>query len=70
MIKCKAAVAWKAKSPLKIEEVEVSPPGKGEVRIKVSINYFIHSRNQFDFFLYLEFICGFMSYRCLHTRWS
>lgn len=34
VIKCKAAVAWKAKSPLKIEEVEVSPPGKGEVRIK------------------------------------
>ncbi|CAF1084378.1 unnamed protein product [Adineta steineri] len=34
VIKCKAAVAWKAKSPLKFEEVEVSPPGKGEVRIK------------------------------------
>ncbi|CAF4367850.1 unnamed protein product, partial [Rotaria sordida] len=34
VIKCKAAVAWSAKSPLKIEEVEVSPPGKGEVRMK------------------------------------
>ncbi|CAF1211054.1 unnamed protein product [Adineta ricciae] len=34
IIKCKAAIAWKAKSPLKIEEVEVLPPGKGEVRIK------------------------------------
>ena len=35
VIKCKAAVAWKAKSPLSIEEVEVLPPGKGEVRVKV-----------------------------------
>jgi len=47
VIKCKAAVAWKAKSPLKIEEVEVSPPGKGEVRIKVSIHCLISSRNQY-----------------------
>ena len=35
VITCKAAVAWKAKSPLSFEQVEVSPPSKGEVRIKV-----------------------------------
>ena len=35
MIKCLAAVAWEAKKPLVIEEVEVGPPQKGEVRIKV-----------------------------------
>ncbi|MCK7596236.1 S-(hydroxymethyl)glutathione dehydrogenase/class III alcohol dehydrogenase [Microbulbifer sp. CAU 1566] len=34
-IKCKAAVAWKAGAPLSIEEVEVAPPKKGEVRIKL-----------------------------------
>ena len=34
-IKCKAAVAWKAGQPLSIEEVEVAPPKKGEVRIKL-----------------------------------
>ncbi len=34
-IKCRAAVAWGAKQPLSIEEVEVAPPKKGEIRIKV-----------------------------------
>jgi len=32
---CRAAVAWEAAKPLSIEEVEVAPPGKGEVRIKI-----------------------------------
>lgn len=35
VITCKAAVAWEAKKPLSLEDVEVSPPGPGEVRIKV-----------------------------------
>lgn len=35
VIKCKAAVAWEAGKPLSIEEVEVQPPQKGEVRIKI-----------------------------------
>ena len=35
VIKCKAAVAWSAKSPLVIEDIEVAPPLAGEVRIKV-----------------------------------
>uniref|UniRef100_A0A0L8FZA9 Alcohol dehydrogenase-like C-terminal domain-containing protein n=1 Tax=Octopus bimaculoides TaxID=37653 RepID=A0A0L8FZA9_OCTBM len=35
-IKCTAAIAWEAKKPLSIEEVEVAPPKSGEVRIKVS----------------------------------
>ena len=34
-IKCKAAVAWKAKAPFDITEIEVAPPKKGEVRVKV-----------------------------------
>ncbi|WP_346837456.1 S-(hydroxymethyl)glutathione dehydrogenase/class III alcohol dehydrogenase [Microbulbifer sp. SAOS-129_SWC] len=34
-IRCKAAVAWKAGAPLSIEEVEVMPPQKGEVRIRL-----------------------------------
>ncbi|WP_334078640.1 S-(hydroxymethyl)glutathione dehydrogenase/class III alcohol dehydrogenase [Microbulbifer sp. M83] len=34
-IQCKAAVAWKAGEPLSIETVEVMPPQKGEVRIKL-----------------------------------
>lgn len=40
-------MAWKAKSPLKIEEVEVLPPGKGEVRIKVGMHDLILSAAMF-----------------------
>lgn len=35
VIRCKAAVAWEPGKPLKIEEVEVAPPQKNEVRIKI-----------------------------------
>eukprot|EP01088_Endostelium_zonatum_P018736 TRINITY_DN6112_c0_g1_i1.p1 TRINITY_DN6112_c0_g1~~TRINITY_DN6112_c0_g1_i1.p1 ORF type:complete len:382 (-),score=107.43 TRINITY_DN6112_c0_g1_i1:59-1204(-) len=34
-IKCRAAVAWEAKKPLVIEEIEVAPPKAGEVRIRI-----------------------------------
>ncbi|PIK40878.1 putative alcohol dehydrogenase class-3 isoform X1 [Apostichopus japonicus] len=32
---CRAAVAWEAGKPLSLEEVEVAPPRKGEVRVKI-----------------------------------
>lgn len=35
VIRCLAAVAWEAKKPLSIEEVEVAPPRAGEIRIKI-----------------------------------
>lgn len=35
VIKCKAAVAWKQKEPLSLEEIEVAPPKAHEVRIKI-----------------------------------
>ena len=41
VIKCKAAVAWEAKKPLVIEEIEVHPPKPHEVRIKVRFFKFI-----------------------------
>jgi S-(hydroxymethyl)glutathione dehydrogenase / alcohol dehydrogenase len=34
-IKCKAAVCWGAGEPLKVEEIEVAPPGPHEVRIHI-----------------------------------
>jgi len=34
-IHCRAAVAWEAAKPLTIETVEVAPPKKGEVRVKI-----------------------------------
>jgi len=35
VIKCRAAVAWEAGKDLSVEEVEVAPPQKGEVRVKI-----------------------------------
>lgn len=35
VIKCKAAVLWEPRQPLKIEEIEVAPPKAHEVRIKI-----------------------------------
>ncbi|XP_073445601.1 alcohol dehydrogenase 1-like [Dendrobates tinctorius] len=35
IIKCKAAVCWGPNKPLTIEEIEVAPPNKHEVRIKI-----------------------------------
>lgn len=43
VIKAKAAVAWKAGAPLKIETVDVAPPKKGEVRIKVIASGVCHT---------------------------
>uniref|UniRef100_A0A914NJZ1 Alcohol dehydrogenase n=1 Tax=Meloidogyne incognita TaxID=6306 RepID=A0A914NJZ1_MELIC len=43
IIKCKAAIAWEANKPLSIEEIEVSPPQKGEVRIKICYSAICHS---------------------------
>lgn len=35
VITCKAAVCWGVGEPLKIEEVQVAPPQKDEIRAKV-----------------------------------
>lgn len=35
VIKSRAAVAWKAGEPLKMETVDVMPPQAGEVRVKI-----------------------------------
>ncbi|XP_051159913.1 alcohol dehydrogenase class-3 [Leptopilina boulardi] len=43
VIKCRAAVAWKAKEPLSIEEIEVAPPKAHEVRMKVVHNALCHT---------------------------
>ena len=42
-ITCKAAVAWAAKEPLKIEEVVVAPPKAGEVRVKLLASGVCHT---------------------------
>ena len=35
IIKSKAAVAWAVNQPLSIEEIDVMPPQKGEVRVRI-----------------------------------
>ncbi len=42
-IRCKAAVAWEAGQPLSIEEVEVMPPQRGEVRVKLVASGVCHT---------------------------
>lgn len=43
VIKCKAAVAWAAKQPLSLEDVEVAPPKAGEVRVKLMASGVCHT---------------------------
>lgn len=38
-----AAVAWEAGKPLVIEEVEVAPPQKDEVRVKILFTALCHT---------------------------
>lgn len=42
-IVCKAAVAWAANEPLKVEMVTVAPPKAGEVRLKIIANALCHT---------------------------
>ncbi|PWN46751.1 putative glutathione-dependent formaldehyde dehydrogenase [Violaceomyces palustris] len=43
VITCKAAVAWEAAKPLSIEEIQVAPPRKGEVRVQVLYSGLCHT---------------------------
>jgi len=42
-ITCKAAVAWEAKKPLDITDIQIAPPQAGEVRVKVMANALCHT---------------------------
>ena len=42
-ISCRAAVAWGPNQPLTIETIEVAPPKRGEVRLKVVANALCHT---------------------------
>lgn len=35
IINCRAAVLWEKGGPFVIEEIQVEPPGKDEVRVKI-----------------------------------
>ncbi|KAL6984365.1 alcohol dehydrogenase [Sarracenia purpurea var. burkii] len=43
IIRCRAAVSWEAGKPLVIEEVEVAPPQKDEVRLKILFTSLCHT---------------------------
>ena len=53
--RCKAAVAWAANEPLKVEEVEVAPPQKGEVRVKVIANALVGEQKKKTPCMYYEY---------------
>lgn len=38
-----AAIAWEAKKPLTVEDVQVAPPQAGEVRIKITHTALCHT---------------------------
>merc|ERR1711936_660372 len=42
-ITCKAAVAWEAKKPLDVTDIQVAPPKAGEVRVKIISNALCHT---------------------------
>jgi len=42
-ITCKAAVAWEAKKPLDVTDIQIAPPKAGEVRVKVMSNALCHT---------------------------
>ena len=54
IIKCRAAVSWKAGDKLKIEEIEVSPPKNGEVRVKVVATGLVSVELTYLFFRWLK----------------
>ncbi|VDK20797.1 unnamed protein product [Anisakis simplex] len=43
IIRCQAAVAWEAKKPLSVEQIEVHPPKSHEVRIKILYTAVCHT---------------------------
>ncbi|KAL4089318.1 hypothetical protein QTP88_024372 [Uroleucon formosanum] len=43
VIKCKAAVAWEARKPLIIENIEVAPPKENEVRVQILATAICHT---------------------------
>ncbi|KAK5836038.1 hypothetical protein PVK06_011778 [Gossypium arboreum] len=43
VIRCKAAVAWEAGKSLSVEEIEVAPPKKNEVRVKIHFTSLCHT---------------------------
>ncbi|KAL1917424.1 uncharacterized protein VTP21DRAFT_3817 [Calcarisporiella thermophila] len=42
-IQCRAAVAWEPGKPLSIETIEVAPPKRGEVRVKITATGVCHT---------------------------
>ena len=49
-------MAWAASEPLKVEEVEVAPPQKGEVRVKVIANALVGVMNEKKYTLFLSLV--------------
>jgi Zn-dependent alcohol dehydrogenase len=67
-ITCKAAVAWAAGEPLKLEDVEVAAPKAHEVRIKILYTGAVPSIVQFDEHLLTEMVFRYLPHRRVHQE--
>lgn len=48
VISCRAAVCWAPGEKLKIEEIQVDPPKRGEVRIRIVATGIVREQFVFD----------------------
>ena len=62
-------MAWAASEPLKVEEVEVAPPQKGEVRVKVIANALVGVMNEKKYTLFFV-ACAFFVASYIHKALS
>jgi len=44
VITCRAAVTWALGEPFKIEEIQVEPPKKGEIRVKITASGIVNNK--------------------------
>ncbi len=54
IINCKAAVLWEKGGPFVIEEIQVQPPGKNEVRVKMIATGIVKCQFNFEIFNYFH----------------
>ena len=66
-ITCKAAVAWEAKKPLDITDIQVAPPKAGEVRVKVSFVYICWKKKIMNF---VSRLSAMLSATLIFTLWT
>lgn len=63
VITCRAAVAWAAGEPFKIENIQVDPPKAGEVRLRIVATGIVRD-------IYIFLFCKAKTYRVFHYHYE